>query len=88
MGVSADEPEPLRAFAEETGATFPMISDPRKDIIGAYGAEDLPGPKAKRVTFLIDPDGIVSRRWEQMDVQAHADEVLNAVREEAVARVP
>jgi peroxiredoxin Q/BCP len=32
-----------------------------------------------RTTFLIGPDGVVARRWDNIKVDGHADAVLEAV---------
>ncbi len=34
-----------------------------------------------RTTFLIDGDGKVARRWDNVKVDGHAEEVLTAVKE-------
>jgi peroxiredoxin Q/BCP len=32
-----------------------------------------------RTTYLIGPDGVVKRRWDNVKVDGHAEEVLGAV---------
>lgn len=88
VGVSADKPENVRRFRDDNGLTFTLIADPGGDVIRDYGVTDEPGPKAKRMTFLIDPDGTVVQVWDQVDVKTHADRVLDTVREKAQAMVP
>ena len=51
LGVSADDLETHRRFAESLGLTFPLVVDPDKAIQALYG----PG----RITFLIDREGII-----------------------------
>jgi peroxiredoxin len=36
---------------------------------------------AKRYSYLIDPDGVIAKSYEVKDVNAHADMVLNDLRE-------
>jgi peroxiredoxin Q/BCP len=33
-----------------------------------------------RITYLIDADGTVAKRWDKVSVGTHADEVLEAVK--------
>ena len=38
VGLSPDPPEKLAKFREKEGLTFPLLSDPDKDVLTAYGA--------------------------------------------------
>lgn len=38
IGLSPDEPEKLATFRETEGLTFPLLSDPSKEVLTAYGA--------------------------------------------------
>ncbi len=80
VGVSADKPEAQQRFIEAFGLEFPLIPDPEKHVIDAYGAREVLGLVAKRRTFLVDPDGTIGRVWPAVKVEGHADEVLEAVR--------
>ncbi len=64
LGVSVDTKYALRAFAEQEGLGFDLLSDfwPHGAVAQAYGVF-LPeaGGKATRATFVIDRDGVV--RW-------------------------
>ena len=57
--ASVDPLEDNIGFAEETGADFPLLSDPDKHVAEAYGVLHMMG-FAKRHTFYIDRDGPVS----------------------------
>jgi thioredoxin-dependent peroxiredoxin len=81
VGVSADKPELQRTFIEAFSLEFPLIPDPDKHIIDAYGAREVLGLVAKRRTFLVAPDGTIARVWLAVKVEGHADAVLEAVRE-------
>ena len=59
LGISLDSQERNRKFAEETGATFPLLSDTDKHVAKAYGVLNFTRLFANRVTFVIDPDGII-----------------------------
>ena len=58
--ASTDSVEDNTSFANKNGATFPILSDPSKDTVKAYGAM-MPIGFAKRWTFYIDPEGVVAR---------------------------
>ena len=80
MGVSADKPAIQRKFVDAYGLEFPMVPDPEKHIIDAYGAREILGVTAKRTTFLVGPDGRAARVWTGVKVDGHSDEVLAAIR--------
>lgn len=54
--ASVDPIDKNRGFAEETGADFPLLSDPEKQTARAYGVLNLMGV-ASRHTFYIGADG-------------------------------
>jgi peroxiredoxin Q/BCP len=63
LGISPDSPAKLAKFREKEGLTFPLLSDPDRTVLqayGAYGEKMLYGKKSIgviRSTFVIDPDG-------------------------------
>ncbi len=65
VGVSPDKPEKLAAFAERDGLTFPLLSDPGRETLEAYGAwgeKSMYGKKVTgviRSTVVLDPEGTV-----------------------------
>jgi peroxiredoxin Q/BCP len=77
IGVSADDVDSHAAFAEKYDLPFPLVADPDGAIIDAYGVAGRFG-NADRVTFLIDEDGIIQQVFTDIDVAAHADEILEA----------
>ena len=56
FGASVDNQPTLAHWAKELGATFPMLSDFKKEVGTAYGVM-LPAGMASRTTFIIDSDG-------------------------------
>lgn len=58
VGVSVDDCPAQKAFAEKYGLPFPLIADTTKSVATAYGVLG-PRGSARRVTFLIDPQGKV-----------------------------
>jgi peroxiredoxin Q/BCP len=63
IGISPDKPEKLAKFRERDGLTFPLVSDPDKSTLvayGAYGEKQLYGKTVTgviRSTFVIDAEG-------------------------------
>src|SRR3712207_5616174 len=61
VGISPDEPAKLARFREKEGLTFPLVSDPDKAVLtayGAYGEKQNYGRTVQgviRSTFVIDP---------------------------------
>jgi peroxiredoxin len=66
FGISVDTFFALKAFQEQQGLTFPLLSDFNKQVIRDYGVfnEDMIGLKgiAKRAVFVLDPTGVVRHR--------------------------
>ena len=63
LAVSCDPMFALRAFAEQDGLTFPLLSDfwPHGATARAYGVLDEERGCADRSTFIVDRDGVL--RW-------------------------
>jgi thioredoxin-dependent peroxiredoxin len=59
IGISLDSPERNRKFAEQTSASFPLLSDTDKEVAKAYGVLHFTHLLANRVTFVIDMEGII-----------------------------
>ena len=74
-GVSLDSPESHREFREKYGLNFPLLTDE-----GGHAAETLgvmgDRGKARRVTFLLDPEGKISKVYPEVTPQTHAEEIL------------
>jgi len=66
LGISPDPVEKLTAFRNNHDLTFPLLSDPEKEILLAYGAFGEKKNYGKvvqgviRSTFLIDEDGKIA----------------------------
>ncbi len=84
-GISVDTFFTLKAFGDQQGLTFPLLSDFNKDVIRQYGVfnEDMIGLKgiAKRAVFVIDPNGVVRYREVLDDArnEPNYDRVLSTV---------
>jgi thioredoxin-dependent peroxiredoxin len=61
LAISVDDPKTVHQFAEALGATYPVLSDETRTVTKAYGLLDPGGRVARRVTFVIDRDGIIRK---------------------------
>ncbi len=87
LGVSILDEKSKAKFAAKHGLTFPLLADADHAVAEKYGVwqeKSRYGRKYMgivRTTFLIGADGKVARRWDNVKVNGHADEVLAAARE-------
>jgi peroxiredoxin len=68
LGVSMDSPFANKAFADQIGVTFPLLSDWGGDTTRQYGIYVDKYKAARRVNFLIGKDGTILE--EQIDKDA------------------
>lgn len=78
LGVSLDDVESHKEFAEKYSLPFPLLADTEGTTAAAYGVRSrmLGMTVAKRQTFLIDPDGNVARHYEKVDPESHSKQIL------------
>jgi len=81
LGVSTDDVASHGKFAAQYNLTFPLLSDVEGKVTEKYGVmaeprPGRPGPRAQRVTFVIDKDGVILRIYRNIKLECHADEVL------------
>lgn len=77
FGVSFDSVEDNAAFAEEHGFPFDLLCDTDRELGVEFGACDSDDDGyARRISYLVDENGIVFRAYEKVDPAAHADQVL------------
>jgi thioredoxin-dependent peroxiredoxin len=77
IGISPDKPARLAQFRERDLITFPLVSDPDKAVLrayGAYGTKNLYGKQVEgviRSTFVIDADGKIERALYNVKATGH-----------------
>ena len=87
IGVSPDEPEALRKFADNQSLDFTLLSDPDHAVAEAYGAwgeKSMYGKKymgVLRSTFVVGADGRIARALPKVQPKKHDDLVLKALAE-------
>jgi peroxiredoxin len=61
LGVSVDSVWSNKAFREQLGVEFPILSDWKRDTAKQYGLLDENSGVARRATFVVDKGGIVRK---------------------------
>ena len=81
LGASFDTVEENRAFEDAQGFGFQLLSDVDRRVGSAYQVTRPPDEKYAslplRISYLIDPEGVIRRAYTVTDVGAHADDVLD-----------
>lgn len=75
-GVSLDSPESHRAFREKYNLNFPLLTDEGGRASEALGVLRENRKRTNRVTFLLDPEGRISKVYPEVSPETHADEIL------------
>ena len=78
LGVSLDDVESHKSFAENHDLPFPLLADSEGTTAEAYGVKTkFAGMTvAKRQTFIIDPSGNVAKHYEKVNPDKHSAEIL------------
>ena len=82
LGVSLDSAESHAKFAEKHGLPFPLLSDANADVAKEYGSYSSVGPLkfARRHTFIIAPDGKLSKIYRKVVPARHSEEIITELR--------
>lgn len=80
LGISVQDEASHRAFRAKYGLNFDLVADPDKGITRAYNALGLFGV-AKRVTYVIGPDGTILAAYRRIDPKAHSKQALRILSE-------
>jgi peroxiredoxin Q/BCP len=85
LGISPDQPAKLARFRDRDGLTFPLLSDPDRAVLqayGAYGEKKLYGKTTVgviRSTFVIDADGKVEKALYGVKATGHVARLMTEV---------
>jgi len=85
LGVSILDEASKARFAAKYGLSFPLLADADHEVAEKYGVwkkKSLYGRSfmgIARTTYLIDREGKVAKRWDNVKVDGHAGQVLEAV---------
>lgn len=86
FGISTDSIKSHTKFKDKYHLPFTLLSDPDHQVseqYGVWGEKKFLGKAfmgVSRVTYLIDEQGAVKQVWPKVKPEAHADEVLAALR--------
>src|SRR5262245_25716742 len=87
LGASILDEKSKAKFAAKYKLTFPLLADADHAVAEKYGVWQEKSRYGRtymgivRTTYLIGPDGKVAKRWDNVKVDGHAQEVLEAVKE-------
>lgn len=82
LGVSPYSEKSHQKFAGKYSLPFPLIADPEKKILtayGAYGEKVMYGKKVMgviRTTFIIDEKGMIEKVIKKVDTKEHATQIF------------
>ena len=82
LGISPDKPAKLAKFRDNQALTFPLLSDPDKTVLdayGAYGEKKLYGKTMVgviRSTVIVDPDGKVQTALYNVKATGHVAKLM------------
>lgn len=82
FGVSVDNAESHRRFAEKHKLNFSLLADVDGAVSRQYGVlmDWKVFKMARRVTFLIGPDGTIHHVYPRVDPERHAKEILQTIK--------
>ncbi len=78
-GASLDDVSSLAKFAQDQELAFPLLSDPDGSAADKYGVRR--GRFTRRVTFVIDPKGVLRLIDESVDVSTHGSDLAEKIYE-------
>ncbi len=82
LGVSPDDQESHKKFIKKYDLPFPLLADPDKEIIKAYGAWGTKKMYRKeyegllRTTFVIDVNGVIQSIFQKVKTKEHTAQIL------------
>ncbi len=77
LGVSTDDPTSHQKFTDKFSLPFPLLADVDKSLIKAYDVDG--GGYAKRVTYVINGEGVISQVYTSVKTDTHARDILAAL---------
>lgn len=86
LGISADSPKKHAKFSEKYNLPFTLLSDEEKFVIKSYeawGEKKFMGKTYQgilRISYLINPEGIIVKTYPNVKPAEHAEEVLEDVK--------
>ena len=85
LGMSPDDLKSHTKFCNKDGITFPLLSDPEKDLLqklDCWKEKSMYGKKymgVERSTWIINPEGKIVHEWRKVSVPGHVAEVFDTL---------
>jgi thioredoxin-dependent peroxiredoxin len=85
FGLSIDPPEKNAKFASKYDLSYPLLSDPDKNLIeklGIWGEKKFRGKTymgVNRMSFIVDENGKVVKVFEKVKTDTHGQELLDEI---------
>ncbi len=80
-GISLDSVQDQAQFVEKQHLTFPLLSDPDGSVASKYGVLEPGAEYTKRVTFVIDDQGVLRKVLDKVNVQTHGADLAALIDE-------
>ena len=80
LGISVQDETSHRMFRDKYNLTFDLVADSDKRITQAYNALG-PFGVAKRITYVIGPNGTILAAYRRIDPKSHSKEALRILSE-------
>ena len=78
-GISLDDVQTQAKFKAEQKLNFDLLSDPSGSVARSYGVLVERMPMARRVTFVIDDEGVLREIQEKVNIRQHAAQVVATI---------
>lgn len=86
IGINYDSPKSHKAFQNKHHLQFILLTDADKNVAKKYGTKRSLLPIPYRMTFVIDPQGIICAVLPDVSVSTHADDVLKIIKQQKSKR--
>jgi thioredoxin-dependent peroxiredoxin len=74
LGVSGDDEASHQQFTQKFSLPFPLLADVDRSIMQSYDVDG--GGYAKRVTYVINPQGAIAHVYTSINTETHATDIL------------
>ena len=81
LGISMDAVKAQRSFHGKQKLNFDLLSDPGGDVTRKYGGVMKIFGVPKRVTFVVDPEGVVRKIITKVQVGSHGKDLVETLKE-------
>jgi peroxiredoxin Q/BCP len=79
-GASLDDVATQAEFAKKHELSFPLLSDPDGSVAAKYDAMTPGKPYTNRLTFILDPEGVLRHVDKSVKVDEHGKDVADVIR--------